>query len=61
MTEGISEIDFEQNFGQKLENIYGSVLQKYKETGFGEDWCELEIYKKRNSCEQSYPGRVSVG
>ena len=34
MTEGISEIDFEQNFGQKLENIYGSVLQKYKETGF---------------------------
>ena len=29
MTEGISEIDFEQNFGQKLENIYGSVLQKY--------------------------------
>lgn len=30
MTEGISEIDFEQNFGQKLENIYGSVLQKYK-------------------------------
>ena len=34
MTEGISEADFEQNFGQKLENIYGSVLQKYKETGF---------------------------
>ena len=42
MTEGISEIDFEQNFGQKLENIYGSVLQKYKETGFlektGTNW-----------------------
>ena len=42
MTEGISEIDFEQNFGQKLENIYGSVLQKYKETGFlektGANW-----------------------
>ena len=42
MTEGISEIDFEHNFGQKLENIYGSVLQKYKETGFlektGTNW-----------------------
>ena len=42
MTEGISEIDFEQNFGQKLENIYGFVLQKYKETGFlektGTNW-----------------------
>lgn len=42
MTEGISEIDFEQKFGQKLENIYGSVLKKYKETGFlekvGTNW-----------------------
>ena len=42
MTEGISEIDFEQNFGQKLENIYGAGLQKYKETGFlektGANW-----------------------
>ena len=42
MTEGVSEIDFEQNFGQKLENIYGSVLKKYKETGFlekiGTNW-----------------------
>lgn len=42
MTEGISEIDFEQNFGQKLENIYGSVLKKYRETGFlekvGTNW-----------------------
>lgn len=42
MTEGVSEIDFEQNFGQKLEDIYGSVLKKYKETGFlekiGTNW-----------------------
>lgn len=42
MTEGISEIDFEQNFGQKLKNIYGPVLKKYKETGFlekdGTNW-----------------------
>lgn len=34
MTEGISEIDFEQNFGQKLENIYGSVLQNIKRPDF---------------------------
>ncbi len=42
MTEGISELDFEQKFGQKMENIYGSVLKKYKETGFlekvGTNW-----------------------
>ena len=42
MTEGISEPDFEQKFGQKMENIYGSVLKKYKETGFlekvGTNW-----------------------
>lgn len=42
MTEGISESDFEQNFGERLENIYGPVLQKYKETGFlekvGANW-----------------------
>lgn len=42
MTEGISENDFEQNFGQKLDHIYGPVLQKYKETGFlektGSNW-----------------------
>ena len=34
MTEGISENDFEQNFGEKLEHVYGPILQKYKETGF---------------------------
>ena len=42
MTEGISEMDFEQNFGEKLSDIYGTVLQKYKETGFlekiGTNW-----------------------
>ena len=42
MTEGISEMDFEQNFGEKLGDIYGTVLQKYKETGFlekiGTNW-----------------------
>ena len=42
MTEGISEIDFEQNFGEKLSDVYGTVLQKYKETGFlekiGTNW-----------------------
>ncbi|MBU5481043.1 radical SAM family heme chaperone HemW [Blautia sp. MSJ-19] len=42
MTEGISEKQFEQNFGEQLENIYGPVLQKYKEIGFleksGDHW-----------------------
>ena len=34
MTEGISDREFEDNFGETPENIYGPVLQKYKETGF---------------------------
>lgn len=34
MTEGISETDFEQIFGAKLTDIYGTVLQKYERTGF---------------------------
>lgn len=42
MTEGISEMDFEQNFGEKLGDVYGTVLQKYKKTGFlekiGTNW-----------------------
>ena len=42
MTEGVSEEDFEEKFGEKLENIYAPVLQKYKETGFleytGTNW-----------------------
>ena len=42
MTEGVSEEDFEEKFGETLENIYAPVLQKYKETGFleytGTNW-----------------------
>ena len=42
MTEGISEKDFEENFHENLEHVYGTVLQKYKETGFlekvGRNW-----------------------
>lgn len=42
MTEGISERQFERNFGCRIEDIYGSVLAKYKEMDLlehtGEFW-----------------------
>ena len=42
MTEGISERQFERNFGCRIEDIYGSVLTKYKEMDLlehaGEFW-----------------------
>ena len=42
MTEGISERQFERNFGCGIEDIYGSVLAKYKEMDLlehaGEFW-----------------------
>ena len=42
MTEGISEKQFERNFGCRAEDIYGPVLAKYKEMGLlehvGEFW-----------------------
>ena len=42
MTEGISERQFERNFGCRIEDIYGSVLVKYKEMDLlehaGEFW-----------------------
>ena len=34
MTEGISETDFQNQFGQTLDSVYGDVLKKYKEMGF---------------------------
>ena len=42
MTEGISETDFQNQFGQTLDSVYGDVLKKYKEMGFlahtGDRW-----------------------
>ena len=42
MTEGISERQFERNFGCRIEDIYGSVLTKYKDMDLlehtGEFW-----------------------
>ena len=42
MTDGISEKQFERNFGCRMEDIYDSVLTKYKEMGLlehkGEFW-----------------------
>ena len=42
MTEGISERQFEKNFGCRIEDIYGPVLAKYKEMDLlehtGEFW-----------------------
>ena len=34
MMEGISETDFQNQFGQTLDSVYGDVLKKYKEMGF---------------------------
>ena len=42
MTEGISERQFERNFGCRIADIYGSVLTKYKDMDLlehtGEFW-----------------------
>ena len=50
MTEGISERQFERNFGCRIEDIYGSVLAKYKDDGFtGTHRRVLALYQERES------------
>lgn len=34
MMEGISKKEFQERFGEKIESVYGKVLEKYKDKGF---------------------------
>lgn len=49
MTEGISERQFERNFGCRIEDIYGSVLAKYKEMDLLEHTGEFWRFTRKES------------